>query len=67
MMNKIDTIPSSRCPVGEPLIYYLIQVVSARKRMYEVVRECVRGVPNLMQGVRKGFSVDLWTLFRMMF
>lgn len=30
--------------------------------MYKVIRECVTVVPNLVPGVRKGFSGDLWIM-----
>lgn len=66
MINKIDTSPLSHCLVGGPLICYLIQVESAGRKKPEVGRESVTGVPPLVQGVRKGFSEDLWAFLKKM-
>lgn len=62
MINKIATSPLSHCLMGEPQICYLVQVESAGRRKPEVGRESVSGVPPLVQGVRRGFSEDLWGL-----
>lgn len=36
MVNEMGTIPLSHCSVGEPQVYYLIQVESAGRRKYKV-------------------------------
>lgn len=45
-INKMDTIPSSHYLMGKPLNYYVIQVESAGRRKYKLVRECVAGIPD---------------------